>query len=726
MSSAVQYSTQGDVAILTISFGAVNALGLPVREGLWAGIEKAEADAAVKAVVITGAGRTFPAGADISEFKTGTVYKKFLPAVCQKIEDCKKPVIAAIHGTALGGGCEIALSCHYRIAVSSAKCGLPEVHLGILPGAGGTQRLPRLIGPFVALELIISGAQVNSARAEDIGLLDRVVSSAQVKKGSPAERALLLDAATFFAREVKDRSLEGRRVSQLSCQTLEPFFYEQLLGMVAKPMRGHIAPKAICKAVAAAATQPFEQGMKTEQKLFMELAVSPQAKALQHFFNAERATQKIRGVDMRETVPIQKVGIIGAGTMGGGIAMNFIQRGIDVIILEIKQEYLDNGLKMIQRNYMGAVKKGRKTKAQVKAILGRLKGTLSYNDLADCDMVIEAVFEDMNIKKQVLQKLDAVTKPSCILGTNTSTLSVDTIAAFTKRPDRVIGLHFFSPANVMKLLEIVRGSKTSDKTIATSMRVAKRIGKVGVLVGNCWGFVGNRMLEPYGRESAYLIEEGALPQQVDKAIFGFGMAMGPFAMGDMAGNDIGFKVRKSLGLTDSKTRPQNERYHGFLGDKLVNELARNGLKSGKGWYQYKKRSRKPVPDPVVNQMIVDESAKLGFTRRHISNDEIVERSIYPLINEGLKILEEGIADKPSDIDIVWIYGYGFPRHLGGPMHYADHVGLRKIRDRLAHYHQQHPTISGFKPCALLNTCADQNISLAKYWKNTHKAAQSKL
>ncbi|MDH3232864.1 MAG: 3-hydroxyacyl-CoA dehydrogenase NAD-binding domain-containing protein [Alphaproteobacteria bacterium] len=675
--ATVNYEVRDGIAILTLDNPPVNGLGAPVRTAFKEHYETAEADPEVKAIVVAGAGRMFCAGADISEF--GKPEPKDAPAlqpVLDQMEAGEKPVVAAIHGVALGGGAEVALACHYRVALASARVGLPEVSLGIIPGAGGTQRLPRLIDVKDALDLITSGRPVPAGKAKALGVVDEVVEDD------------VLDAAIAYARKLVADGTPPRRSSEqtksIEAAKAEPGLFDEFKKSLAKRQRGLEAPVAAVDSVKAATELDFAAGQVREREIFKTLVASDQSKALRYAFFIEREANKIDDVPKdTPTLPISKAAIIGCGTMGGGIAMNFANGGIPVTVLETEQDALDHGLGVIEKNYAATVAKGRLTQEAMDERMGLITGTTSYDDLADADIIIEAVFEDMDVKKEVFGKLDAVAKPEAILATNTSTLNIDAIAAATKRPEKVVGTHFFSPANVMRLLENVRGENTSKETIATVMGLSKKIGKVGVLVGNCFGFVGNRMLYPYSRQANFLLEEGCLPQDVDRVIYDFGFAMGPFAVGDLAGLDIGYAVRKA----NPQIAPTNRRYSD-IADKLV-EMGRKGQKTQAGWYKYEDGSRTPIPDPVVEELIVKTSEERGIERRQISDEEILQRCMYPLINEGAKILEEGIAQRPSDIDVIWLYGYGFPRYRGGPMHYADTVGVGHVYDVMSKLYDTH-------------------------------------
>ena len=666
MQEVVTFSKEGNIGLIVVNNPPVNALSQAVRQGIKTGVEKGIADKDILAMIIICEGRTFIAGADIREFGK-PMMEPSLPAVVQYIEDSPKPMIAAIHGTALGGGLEIALGCHFRIAAPTAKVGLPEVKLGILPGAGGTQRLPRLVGPQAALDMIVSGNPIAAQKAQTIGIIDEIADGD------------LKAAALTFAKKVISEKRPIKKISSLTAKVDNPAMFEEYAKSIARKQRGFLAPFQCIKAVQAATELPFAEGMKREREIFVELQVSPQSKAQRHVFFAEREVARIPGLPADQpTREIKSVGVLGAGTMGGGIAMCFVNAGIPVVLLEVKQEFLDKGLGIIRKNYANTVAKGSLKQDVMDKRMSLIKPTLSYDDLKNVDLVIEAVFEDMAVKKEVFAKLDAVCKPGTIFASNTSYLNIDDIAAMTKRPEDVMGMHFFSPANVMRLLENVRGAKTSPEVYATAMKVGKKISKVPVLVGVCDGFVGNRMLAKRSRECGFMLEEGALPQQIDKVIYSFGFPMGPYAMGDMAGLDIGWRNRKAK---FDKLSPR-EKANNIL-DKIC-ELGRYGQKTGAGFYKYDDK-RNATPDPVIEELIIKHSREVGKTRRVITDQEIIERAIYSMINEGAKILEEGIAARPLDIDIVWIYGYGFPVYLGGPMFYADQVGLKKIYEAILKY-----------------------------------------
>jgi 3-hydroxyacyl-CoA dehydrogenase len=656
-----EYKVNGAVAVITLNNPPVNGLGHATRTAVVEGVHKALNDDAVRAIVITGAGKAFSGGADIKEFNSPkALAEPTLHTVINAVENADKPVIAAIHSVCMGGGLELALGCHYRVVSPGAQIALPEVKLGILPGAGGTQRLPRVLGLEHALNMIVSGSTVMSDKLAGTPLFNEMIQGD------------LLEGALAFAAKVADvRPLPKVRDIKVKYPNHEAFL--QFSRNTVKAMAGpYPAPLQCVEAVAAAVTMKFDDGIAFERKLFLELVQSTESKALRHAFFGERAASKLP--DVPEDTPtraINSAAVIGAGTMGGGIAMNFANAGIPVKILEMKQEALDKGLATIRKNYENTLKKGKLTQEKFDQRLGLISGTLSYEEIGQADIVVEAVFEDMGVKETVFKKLDEVMKQGAILASNTSTLDVNRIADFTKRPQDVVGTHFFSPANVMKLLEIVRGAKTGKDVLATVLGLSKKIKKTGVVSGVCDGFIGNRMIEQYSRQAGFLLEEGALPEQVDKAVEKFGFAMGPFRMGDLAGNDIGWYIRKRRyvekpEVTYSKTAD------------LLCELGRFGQKTGAGWYDYKAGDRKAYPSQVVNDMIVKHSAELGVERRKISDQEIVERLVFALVNEAAYILEEGIATRASDVDMVYLTGYGFPVFRGGPMFYADTVGLPNV------------------------------------------------
>jgi 3-hydroxyacyl-CoA dehydrogenase len=651
MSSPVRYELRGNVGVITVDNPPVNAISHAVRQGLLDAITAAQDDAS-EAVVIICEGRTFIAGADITEF--GKPFKEpGLPDLLNRIEASSKRVIAAIHGTALGGGFETALASHYRCAISSAKVGMPEVKLGLLPGAGGTQRTPRLAGVRASLDLITSGAPISAGQAVDIGLVDKIIDGD------------LLGGALAWAEELIGDNAPVRRSSEQIVPDFDPSIFDEYRAVLAKRARGQVAPGHIVSAVEAAATLPFEDGQAIERKLFAECMGSSQSAGMRHIFFAERQASKIDGL-AKDTPkrPVESVGIIGGGTMGGGIAMSFANAGIPVTMIEISDEALEHGLSIVERNYAGSVKRGKISEEKAAACRNRISGSTDYAALSDVDLVIEAVFENPDLKKKIFKQLDAVCKPGAILATNTSYQDVDAIAAVTSRPEDVVGTHFFSPAHIMKLLEVVRGEKTADDVLATVMALAKKIRKIAVVSGVCYGFIGNRMLGPYGATAQLLLLEGASPQQIDSAMEAWGMAMGPLRVFDMAGLDIGYSARKALS-DEEKGDPKSYR----VPDLLV-EADRYGQKTGSGFYVYDE-NRRPLPDPLVDEIILNAAADLGVERREIADDEIVDRLISALVDEGRKILDEGIAQRSSDIDVVYVYGYGFPVSRGGPMFYAD-------------------------------------------------------
>jgi 3-hydroxyacyl-CoA dehydrogenase len=659
--SKVSFERRDQIAIIGLDNPPVNSLGHEVRLELVAALERANADAQVGAIVLTGSAFGFSGGADIREFGTPkSVAQPHLPAVIRAVEDSDKPVVAAVSGVCMGGGLELALACHYRVGKRGAQLALPEVKLGLLPGAGGTQRLPRLLGIEAALNMIVGGSTVAAEKLKDSPLFDAFTQD-----------DLLADSLRFAQNLIDARRPHGRvRDRALIAPDAEAFL--QFARTVVKSTAGPYPAPSACVEAVAAATKPFEEGLQVERKLFVSLMLSPESAALRHVFKAERAAARIRDVaDDTPVRTIRKVGVVGAGTMGGGITMNFINAGLPVVLLEMKQEALDLGLANIRRNYQSALKKGKLTESDLEQRLALITPTLDYSPLADVDLVIEAVFESMDVKRQVFEKLDSLVKPGTILASNTSALNLDTIAAFTRRPQDVIGLHFFSPANIMRLLEVVRGKLTAAEVLATVMRLAKKIGKVAVISGVCDGFIGNRMLARYGAAAHDLVMAGASPQQVDGALQEFGMAMGPFRVSDLAGLDIGWALRKRRA-----TEFPNKDFSS-VADSLC-EAGRFGQKTGAGWYRYEAGSRAPLPDPVVTELIEQYRRQKGVTPRKVSNSEITERCITALINEGARILAEGVAQRSSDIDVVYLNGYGFPAFRGGPMFYADQMGLQDV------------------------------------------------
>jgi 3-hydroxyacyl-CoA dehydrogenase len=697
VSDLVILSRDGDVGVITVNNPPVNALSPGVPEGIRAGLEAFQKEAAVRAIVLIGSGRTFIAGADIKEFGKVTSGQKKggagLHPLLQALEDCPKPVVAAIHGTAFGGGLETAMACHYRVAVPSAQVGQPEVKLGLIPGAGGTQRLPRLAGVAKAAELCATGQPVSAAEALQLRILDQIVEGD------------LLRGAAAFARTIAERPEPPRRTRCLPAQLDDPKALDDLRAAVQKRARGLLAPLKAIEAVEAAATLPFLEGCKKEGQLFAECLFSDQSKALIHVFFGERQVTKVPGLPRDTSVlPIRRAAVVGAGTMGGGITMTYANAGIPVLLKEVGPEALDRGLKTIRKNYEASVSKGRLTMSEMDQRMALIQPTLSYDRFAEADIVVEAVFEGMELKQRVFAELDSVTRPDAILASNTSTLDIDAIASATTRPCQVIGHHFFSPANVMRLLEIVRGKQSSSDVIATSMALAKTLGKVGVLVGNCRGFVGNRMFGPYQREAQFLLEEGARVEEVDAALADFGMAMGPLAVGDLAGLDVGWRIRKEYQhlISPGQRVP-------LAADRLC-EMGRFGQKTGAGWYRYAEGTRTPLPDPEVEQLIADCARGAGITRKKLAPKEIVERTVYALVNEAARILEEGFAVRAVDIDIIYVHGYGFPAHRGGPMWYADTVGLEEVYNRVRAFEAQHGP--WWKPPALLQQLAEAGKTFA--------------
>lgn len=694
--SVVSYKIHDKIGVITLNNPPVNALSQALREGILNAVEAAQDDES-SALVIICAGRTFIAGADITEFGKPPKAPS-LPDLLNTVEASKKPVIAALHGTALGGGFETALACHYRCAVATAKVGLPEVKLGLLPGAGGTQRTPRLAGVDAALDLITSGAPVNASKAVELGLIDKVVDGD------------LLVSAIDYAKEVVAAGAVVKRASEINIDpaSVTEDIFDATRAKLAKRARGLISPQLIVDCVEAAVNKPFKEGLQIERDSFIECKDSSQSSALRHIFFAERESAKVKGLEKGTPLrDINKIGIIGGGTMGGGIAMNFVNVGIPVTLLEINDEALQRGKDIIAKNYAMTVKKGKLTEQQAAERQALITGSTDYADLSDVDVVIEAVFENLEIKKEVFTKLDAVCKPGAILATNTSYQDVNLIAEVTKRPEDVIGLHFFSPANIMKLLEIVRGEKTAEVVVATAMHMAKTIKKVPALSRVCYGFIGNRMLREYTRQAQLCLIEGSTPEHVDKVMQGYGMAMGPLSVGDLAGLDIGYKARQ--GLTDEE-KGDPKTY--CIADTLV-EMGRLGQKSGKGYYQYDPQSRKRTPDPLVLEVIEQQAQAQGITRREISDEEILDRLTLALINEGFKILEEDVAQRPSDIDVVYVFGYGFPSYRGGPMHYADAIGLKKVYDSICKFQEAHGS-TYWQPAELLKQLVIDEKSLTQW------------
>jgi 3-hydroxyacyl-CoA dehydrogenase len=708
MSDLVQLTKDNGIAVITVNNPPVNALSPGVPEGIAAAIEQIDKDDSVKAAVLIGGGKTFVAGADIKEFGKITSGKAGggleLPTLLLKIEDCRKPVVMAIHGSAFGGGLELAMSGHYRVAVAAAQVGQPEVKLGLIPGAAGTQRLPRLAGAAKAVEMCADGNPIKAADALNAGIIDRLVDGD------------LLSGAISFAREVADKPVRKTRErnDKLGSAEQNAPIFAAARENARKKQRGVIAPLAAIEAVEASTKLSFEEGCRLERKLFMECLFSDQSKALIHVFFGEREVAKIPDIPKKiPLIPVNSAAVVGAGTMGGGIAMVLANAGIPVLLKEADQAALDKGLANIQKNYATSVKRGRFTQAFVDERLKLIQPTLSYDAFANADLVIEAVFEGMALKREVFTELDRVCKPGAILASNTSTLNIDEIASSTSRPQSVIGTHFFSPANVMRLLEIVRGKASSKEVIATCMQLSKKIGKIGVLVGNCRGFVGNRMFHPYVRESVFLLEEGASVGAVDSALYDFGMAMGPLAVGDLAGLDVGWRIRNEYRHLEKPGIRQ-----AFAGDNLC-EMGRYGQKTGAGWYKYDE-NRRAIADPEVAQLVRKWAAEAGIPQREISKEEIVDRCIYALVNEGARILEEGYALRAVDIDIIYLNGYGFPAHRGGPMWYADTIGLKNVFDRVEEFHKQHGEL--WEPSPLLKRLAEEGKKFADFNKEQSATA----
>ena len=700
MSDLVQLTKDGDVAIITINNPPVNALSPGVPQGISEAVEQIGKDDSVRAAVLIGGGRTFVAGADIKEFGKLASGRSprgagLLPLLLQ-IEDCRKPIVMTIHGTAFGGGLELAMAGHYRVAAPGALVGQPEVKLGIIPGAAGTQRLPRLVGVAKAVEMCAEGNPVRAEDAAKLGIIDRIIEGD------------LLAGAVRFAREIAARPAPKtrERAGNLGTPEQSAPIFAAARESVRKKQRGMMAPLAAIDAVEAATKMSFEDGCLEEQRLFIDCLQSDQSKALIHVFFGEREVAKIPDVPKETpTIPVNSVAVIGAGTMGGGIAMVFANAGITVLLKESDQPALDRGMANIQKNYASSVKRGRFTQQFVDERLKLIRPTLQYDGFEKADMVVEAVFEGMALKKQVFAELDRICKPGAILASNTSTLDIDEIASATSRPEFVIGTHFFSPANIMRLLEIVRGKKTSKPVIATCMQLSKKIGKIGVLVGNCRGFVGNRMFGPYVRESVFLVEEGTSVAAVDKALSEFGMAMGPLAVGDLSGLDVGWRVRKEYRHLEKPGVRQ-----AMAGDRLC-EMGRYGQKTGAGWYKYDE-NRRASPDPEVAALVRQWAAEAGIPQRQIPADEIVDRCVYALVNEGARILEEGYALRAVDIDIIYLNGYGFSAYRGGPMWFADTVGLKKVYDRVCDFHRQHG--EHWEPAPLLRQLAEQSGTFAGF------------
>ncbi len=694
MSQLVNVTHRDGIAVVTIDNPPVNALSAGVPEGILAAIEGVETDPSIQAVVLIGAGKTFIAGADIKDLERAASPSPGessdgpdLHALLQRIEDCRKPVVMAMHGTALGGGMEVAMAGHFRVAVPSAQFGMPEVNLGIIPGAEGTQRLPRLVGPAAAIDMCISGRPIKADAALTLGLIDKILEGD------------LLAGAIEFARSALVIRKTRERTEKL---VHDPKIFEAGVETARKTRRNMTAPLAAVKAIEAAVTLPFDQGCLRERELMREQLNSDQARALIHAFFAERAVAKVSDVDLASALSIQSAAIIGAGTMGSGIAMALANAGISVRLKDVDQAALDRGMAAIRKNYESTVKKGRLSPEAMEQRIASISLQTSYGDFAHADLIIEAAFESMELKKRLFAEIDAAAGPHCVLATNTSTLDIDEIASATKRPESVIGLHFFSPANVMRLVEIVRGAKPSPTVIATALALAKKLGKVGVVVGNCRGFVGNRMMLPYMREAQFLVEEGSTPAEVDSVLYDFGMAMGIFAVDDMGGIDVGHRVRQEYGdLLKPWPSTVDKLYH----------LGRLGQKTGKGWYKYED-GRTPIADPEVTALIEQTAREAGIQRRPISNQEILDRCIYTLVNEGARILEEGYAQRAADIDVIYLTGYGFPNYRGGPMWYADTVGLKQVYESVRDFHQRFG--QRWEPAPLLKRLAETGGKFASF------------
>jgi 3-hydroxyacyl-CoA dehydrogenase len=700
MTQPVTLATRDGIAVITIDNPPVNALSPGVPEGMLTALETAERDPSARAIVIICAGRTFISGADIKELEEAARNPASggpdLHPLLARIEDCAKPVVMAIHGMALGGGLEVAMAGHYRVAVADASLGAPEVNLGIIPGAEGTQRLPRLVGVAAAVEMCVSGKPIKAPQALQMGLIDRVIDGD------------LLSGAVAYAGQVAGQPVRRTREQnqKLGSASENAPIFAAGRAQAAKVRRNQTAPLAALEALEAATTLPFDQGCKKEREIVRRVLMGDQAKAMIHIFFAERAVARVPGIPKdTATYPIAKVGIIGAGTMGGGIAMACANAGISVLLKETEQAALDRGAAAIRKNYESSVKKGRFSQAVMDQRMALIHPQLTYDGFDQADLIIEAVFESMTLKKQIFAEIDKIAKPDCVLASNTSTLDIDEIAAATSRPQMVIGLHFFSPAHVMRLVEIVRGKHPSNEVVATSLAIAKKLGKVGVVVGNCRGFVGNRMMLPYMREAQFLAEEGSTPEQVDKALTDFGMAMGIFAVDDMGGIDLAYRVKQEY----AHLRKPGERLPLVL-DKLY-EMGRLGQKRGKGWYRYDE-SRSPIPDPEVHALIEKTAREAGITRRTITPQEIIERSVYIMINEGARILEEGHAQRAADIDVIYCTGYGFPGYRGGPMWYADTVGLKNVYTRVREFQLRYGHL--WEPAPLLKKLAEEGRTFADW------------
>ena len=702
MPHPVRFDRIEAVGVITLDNPPVNAFSLSQRIGVSEALTAGLQDPDIQAFVICGSGRMFSAGADIREFDTGLAGESpTLMDLISLIENSPKPVVCALHGTALGGGCELSLACHSRIAIPGTRIGLPEVTLGIVPGAGGTQRLPRLIGVLPALDAIVSGKPMTAERAHELGLVDGLADDGDDLLKISVSLAHRLSIGPEPPKKTRDR--DGHLLEAQN----RPELFDEFRSRISRRARGFEAPFACIDCVEAATTMSFENGLAFEREVFLRCRSSNQSLSQRHAFFAEREARKVSGLGPETSqTDVRHAAVLGCGTMGTGIAMCFANAGIPVIVTESEQGMLDRGMKMIRKNYASTVSKGRMTEEEAEARLALIEPTLEFERVSGADVVIEAVFEEMELKKKIFTRLDGLCKADAILATNTSSLDVNTIAAVTGRPEQVVGTHFFSPANVMRLVEIVRGDHTSPEVLATTLTLSKQLGKVGVVVGVCDSFAANRMLYPYSRQAQFLIEEGAFPEQVDKVIYDFGFPMGPFALSDLAGIDVGWRVRQHR----EPSRPKHLRYS-EIADRLY-EMGRYGQKTRKGWYNYEEGSRIPMPDPEVVDLVVRTSRELEIDRREISDEEILQRCIYPLINEGARILEEGIVQRASDLDIVWLYGFGFPRYRGGPMFYADSVGLRHVYEVMQGFCEIHQ--DWLEPAPLLERLAREDKTFAEW------------
>ena len=702
MPHPVRFDRIEAVGVITLDNPPVNAFSLSQRIGVSEALTAGLQDPDIQAFVICGSGRMFSAGADIREFDTGVAGESpTLMDLISLIENSPKPVVCALHGTALGGGCELSLACHSRIAIPGTRIGLPEVTLGIVPGAGGTQRLPRLIGVLPALDAIVSGKPMTAERAHELGLVDGLADDSDDLLKISVSIAHRLSVGPEPPKKTRDR--DGHLLEAQN----RPELFDEFRSRISRRARGFEAPFACIDCVEAATTMSFENGLAFEREVFLRCRSSNQSLSQRHAFFAEREARKVSGLGPETSqTDVRHAAVLGCGTMGTGIAMCFANAGIPVIVTESEQGMLDRGMKMIRKNYASTVSKGRMTEEEAEARLALIEPTLEFERVSAADVVIEAVFEEMELKKKIFTRLDGLCKADAILATNTSSLDVNTIAAVTGRPEQVVGTHFFSPANVMRLVEIVRGDHTSPEVLATTLTLSKQLGKVGVVVGVCDSFAANRMLYPYSRQAQFLIEEGAFPEQVDKVIYDFGFPMGPFALSDLAGIDVGWRVRQHR----EPSRPKHLRYS-EIADRLY-EMGRYGQKTRKGWYNYEEGSRIPIPDPEVVDLVVRTSKELEIDRREISDEEILQRCIYPLINEGARILEEGIVQRASDLDIVWLYGFGFPRYRGGPMFYADSVGLRHVYEVMQGFCEIHE--DWLEPAPLLERLAREDKTFAEW------------